>query len=44
MKIAIPEDDMKPFKLDLDNAVFDPNAPDPARYGTWSVSDLDSQQ
>src|SRR5262249_15935134 len=33
MKIAIPEDDMKPFALDLDKAVFDPNAPDAALAG-----------
>jgi nitrate/nitrite transport system substrate-binding protein len=33
MKIAIPEDDMKPFTLDLDNVVFDPNAPDAALAG-----------
>jgi len=33
MRIAIPEDDMKPFMLDLDEAVFDPNAPDAALAG-----------
>jgi nitrate/nitrite transport system substrate-binding protein len=27
MKIKIPEDDMKPFVLDLDKAKFDPNNP-----------------
>lgn len=27
MKIKIPEDDMKPFVLDLDKAKFDPNSP-----------------
>ncbi|SHG57191.1 nitrate/nitrite transport system substrate-binding protein [Chryseolinea serpens] len=27
MKIKIPEDDMKPFVIDLDKAKFDPNAP-----------------
>ena len=27
MKIKIPEDDMKPFIIDLDKAKFDPNAP-----------------
>jgi nitrate/nitrite transport system substrate-binding protein len=30
MKIPIPEDDMRPFTLDLDKVVFDPNAPDTA--------------
>jgi nitrate/nitrite transport system substrate-binding protein len=28
MKIKIPEDDMKPFTIDLDKAKFDPNSPD----------------
>ena len=27
MKIAIPDDDLKPFKIDLDQAVFDPANP-----------------
>jgi nitrate/nitrite transport system substrate-binding protein len=27
MKIKIPEDDMKPFVIDLDKAKFDPNSP-----------------
>ncbi len=27
MKLAIPDDDMKPFKLKLDNVSFDPNDP-----------------
>jgi nitrate/nitrite transport system substrate-binding protein len=27
MKIKIPDDDMKPFTIDLDKAKFDPNAP-----------------
>ncbi len=30
MNIAIPDDDMKPFTIDLDKAVFDPNKPEPA--------------
>ncbi len=34
MKIAIPEDDMKPFTLDLDKAAFDPNAPETAPVGS----------
>ncbi|MBS1810441.1 MAG: ABC transporter substrate-binding protein [Acidobacteria bacterium] len=28
MNLAIPEDDMKPFTLDLDKVVFDPNKPE----------------
>lgn len=31
LNIALPEDDMKPFTLDLDKAVFDPNK------GSWEV-------
>jgi nitrate/nitrite transport system substrate-binding protein len=27
MNIAIPDDDMKPFTIDLDKSVFDPNNP-----------------
>jgi nitrate/nitrite transport system substrate-binding protein len=30
MNIAIPDDDMKPFTVEIDKAVFDPNAPDGA--------------
>ena len=28
MKIKVPEDDMKPFTIDLDKAKFDPNSPE----------------
>jgi nitrate/nitrite transport system substrate-binding protein len=30
MKIKIPDDDMKPFTLDIEKAKFDPN--NPAEY------------
>ncbi len=30
MNLAIPDDDMKPFTVDLDKAVFDPNKPEMA--------------
>ena len=30
MNLPIPNDDMKPFTVDLDKAVFDPNKPDAA--------------
>jgi nitrate/nitrite transport system substrate-binding protein len=27
LKLAVPEDDMKPFTIKLDNVTFDPNDP-----------------